>query len=221
MATNDTPKRPRKRTVAARLRPPRWRDPRVVVGVLVVVACVLGTFALVRSSADTIMVYAAARPLAPGQALGADDLNATEVKLPRSAAYYLSADAAPPEGSVVLEPVAEGELVPRRALGTAEQVAGRAVAIDLPGSLPGGVRRGSRVDVWATPRPGLGEETADPRQILADVPVLAAEDDPAGLGASDAARIEVFVAADDLGTLMTALAGENHLSVVVIPGAGR
>lgn len=213
-----TRRRRRPRPLAGRIAPPRWRDPRVVIGVLLVVASVLGTFFLVRASAETVGVYSATRALAPGENVDPADLAVVEVKLPRSAQFYLAAAQGPPEAAVVLEPVAEGELIPARALGGAGELAGRAVSIDVPGSLPRGVARGVRVDLWATPRAALGEEASDPREILADVPVLSTDEDDSGLGAADGARIEVFVASEDLGVLMTSLAQEDHLAVVIIPG---
>src|SRR3954452_20167145 len=59
--------------VAARLRRPGWRDPRLLVGVVMVAASVaLGSWA-VQSAQTTVPVYVARDALVPGQRLEPDD----------------------------------------------------------------------------------------------------------------------------------------------------
>src|SRR5690242_1627018 len=74
--------------VPRRVRPPRWLDLRLVLGVLLVLGSVL-VGARVLSSADaTVPVWAASGDLAAGTALTADDVVAVDVRLDDAAGAY-------------------------------------------------------------------------------------------------------------------------------------
>ncbi|WP_349828682.1 hypothetical protein [Brevibacterium litoralis] len=202
---------------AERFRLPKWSDPRLLVGLALVLASVAGTWLLVERVGDTRTVWAAATPLVPGAVVEAEHLVPVEVGLPAGGDAYL--DVAEPLGSgaVVLAPVGVGELVPASALGDAGDLTGRVVALDVSGTVPASVATGSRVDVWTTdPR----AETVDPVLTLEGVRVLAVDHEAGGFAGSGTARVEVFVPADTLGHLVGALAAGHHVSVAAVPGAG-
>ena len=78
---------------AARLQRPRWRDARLVVGLLLVlVSVVLGSL-VVESLDDRVPMYAARGALVPGQQLTEGDLVAVDVQLGSQRERYLSAAA--------------------------------------------------------------------------------------------------------------------------------
>ena len=78
---------------AARLRRPRWRDTRLLVGVLLVLASVaLGSLAVGHAD-DRTPVFAARGPLVPGQRLTDQDLRRVDVQLGAELDHYLSAAA--------------------------------------------------------------------------------------------------------------------------------
>lgn len=197
----------------ARLRPPRWRDPRLLVGLALVVICMLGTWQLVARAAQTVSVWAAGAPLAPGTALREDHLTVVEVKLPQNAARYISAEQAAPLGMVLLEPLGEGELIPQRVLAAPDQLSGRVVSLQIPGTLPPGVQTGSRVDLWAAER---GDDS-EPVHVLADVPVVLVDSGGTEFGASRTTRLDLLVTPEDLPDVMRVLARDAHLTVVSIP----
>lgn len=201
---------------ADRLRAPRLRDPRLVIGALIVLVSVLGTWFVVTRVAATTTVWAASRPLVPGSVLVPDDLVATEVRM-GDPGVYLSADAAIPEGATVLAAVGAGELVPASQLGSPDQLAGRVMALAVPDALPAAVRPGSAVDVWAT---DADADPVDPREILTAVDVIAVDRDTGDFATGDQV-IEIFVPNRQVGDVMRALAEEHHLSVVSVPEPAR
>jgi hypothetical protein len=133
--------------VPRRVRPPRWLDLRLVLGVLLVLGSVL-VGARVLSSADaTVPVWSAAGDLAEGTVLTADDLVAVDVRLDDAAGAYLSTGTRP-AGRTLGRAVGRGELVPRAALADRPAL----VQIALPvqaGYVPPGLTRGRLVDVYA------------------------------------------------------------------------
>src|SRR3954470_7422509 len=67
--------------VAARLRRPGWRDPRLLAGIAMVAASVvLGSWA-VRSAQATVPVYVTRAALVPGDHVSVDGLAVVDVRL--------------------------------------------------------------------------------------------------------------------------------------------
>src|SRR3954468_16062952 len=64
-----------------RVRPPRWLDLRLVLGVLLVLGSVLLGARVVSAADATVPVWAATGDLAPGTELTADDLVPVDVRL--------------------------------------------------------------------------------------------------------------------------------------------
>jgi hypothetical protein len=195
---------------------PRLRDPRVLIGVVLVLASVLGTWFIVRQAAQTTRVWAAAHVLVPGAVLAEGDLTATEVSLPGNAGAYLSAHDAAPIGSTVLRSVGAGELVPAGQLGSQEQLQGRLLSLDLSESLPQAVTAGSRVDIWAA---DSDAETVEPKEILSGIDVVNADHSAGGFAQASGARLEVFVPTDKLSQILAAQASGHRISAVSVPAA--
>ena len=176
---------------AVRLVRPGWRDPRLLVGVLLVcVSVLLGARVLARGD-DTTPVWSAARPVAQGAALTPDDVRVVRVRFASDAdaGRYLSADQALGDGLVATRDLGEGELVPAAAV-SADATSLRQLPLTLPaGSVPPATRVGSHVDVWAVPKAGAagsGPGGAAGRLLLEDVPVLAVG--RGGVGGPEALR---------------------------------
>src|SRR6187402_1569422 len=79
--------------VAARLRRPGWRDPRLLAGIAMVAASVLlGSWA-VRTAQATVPVYVTRAALVPGDRVAAQDLAVVDVRLGTvNLEHYLRAD---------------------------------------------------------------------------------------------------------------------------------
>jgi Flp pilus assembly protein CpaB len=137
-----------------RVRPPRWLDLRLVLGVLLVLGSVLLGARVVGAADATVPVWAAAADLAAGTELSADDLVAVDVRLDETAKAYLSTDARP-EGRTLARPVRAGELVPRTALEEPAELVQLALPVQA-GYVPPALERGQLVDVYAVADPAAG-----------------------------------------------------------------
>ena len=166
---------------AVRLERPGWRDPRLVVGVLLVCASVLLGARLLASGDDTSPVWATDGPVAAGAGLSPSDVRVVRVRFSSEAdaGRYLSAAEPFGEGLVAARDLGEGELVPADAV-RAGGGSLRQLPLTLPaGAVPPAVRVGTRVDVWAVAREGSAGSAgsaasgAASRLLLEDVPVLA------------------------------------------------
>jgi hypothetical protein len=104
-------------------------------------------------------VWIAARDLAAGTQLTADDLTRGRVHLYGKRGTYVSARGAPPAGYVLSRAVGRGELLPVAAVVPAGQVpAYRLVTVQVaPLHVPLHLGAGDRVDVYVTPRTTGGQ----------------------------------------------------------------
>ena len=130
-----------------RVRPPRWLDLRLVLGVLLVLGSVLIGARVVSAADATVPVWAASGNLAAGTVLSADDLVPVEVRLDDAADGYLAASTHP-EGRTLARSVHRGELVPRSALDRPPALVQLALPVQA-GYVPPNLDRGRLVDVYA------------------------------------------------------------------------
>lgn len=209
-------------TSAARMRRPSWRDPRLGIGILLVVASVaLGSWAVSRADA-TVEVYQARVALTSGEVLTADDLQVVQVRMPEVDSVYLVPDSDLLDGSVVTRTVAAGELVPIASLGSAEQVGLRPVQVAMDAAMQDLVAKGSVVDLWvALPDPGAPQgELLPPEPLVTGAEVRAVHASSSVFVGSDQVQVQVLVGEDDLASVLAALTADGVIHVVPQLGGG-
>ena len=149
--------------VAARLRRPGWRDPRLLAGIAMVAASVLLGSWVVRTAQATVPVYVSRAALVPGDRLEAGQLSVVDVRLGTvDLDHYLRADE-PLTDAVVVRVVGRGELVPASAVGDAADLDLRPVSVTLERTPSQDVTEGAQVDLWFTPTPPTGEDAGPTR----------------------------------------------------------
>ncbi len=214
---------------ALRLRRPGWRDPRLLLGIVLVAGSVGLGSVLVSAAGRTVPVYAAAEALVPGDVVDAAALRVREVRLGDVGDAYLPADAPLPEGLVVTRTVGAGELVPVSAVAPGADLGLRPVAIEPNGALPGGLGAGASVDVWFVPDASGGPAVAggdaarggsavEPQLLVAGVTVAEVSDLREGLAVGGTVTVHVLVPEADLPTVLAALAADGSVEVVLVPG---
>lgn len=206
---------------AARLRRPSWRDTRLLVGLILVLASVALGARVVALADHTVPVYAARGPLPPGTALTSDELVVARVRITGTGGRYLDARLPLPPDRVLLRHVGPGELVPLSAVGPASALVTRPVTVPLPGPPPAGLKTGALADVWASERgtgSGLEAQFSPPKRIARAVEVFHVADDGGSLSASSGSSVEVLLDEDELPLVLDALANDARTAVVPVPG---
>lgn len=194
-------------------RPRALIDPRLIVGLLLVLASVAGTVGIVAATDRTVPVYAASAALAPGDRIRAGDLVERRVSLDGADRLYLRSGSLPGSGLVVTRPVARGELVPSSAVGTAARAGLTSYVVQVAGRVSGAVAPGASVEVWGTPVPESVGAPADPPAVLASATVVRVTADD-GLVARDAVAVEILVPRDRIAGLLQAVADGDRLSLL-------
>lgn len=190
---------------AARVRGPRWRDARLLVGLLLILASVAVGARLYATADRTTAVWAATRDLDAGAVLARDDLARRYVRLLDVTSKYLAAETAP-VGYMLTRAVGDGELLPSAAVRKPSEAAERRlVTVTVSRErLPAELAAGSRVDVYVTP----AERSGDPQPaelVIAAASVATVGDSGRGLGSAGAdVGVELAVPPDQVAELIDA-----------------
>lgn len=200
-----------------RIRPPRWLDLRLVLGVLLVLGSVLVGARIVGAADATVPVWAVAGDLAAGTELEARDLRAVDVRLGDAAQAYVSTSTRP-EGRVLARAVRAGELLPRAALEEVTELVQLALPVQS-GYVPPGLERGGLVDVYAVADPAAGATGVADRSVTLVVrtaPVQAISGRSEGVLSTPTTAVQVVVAvtAADAPDVLSAIAGRPLVVVV-------
>jgi hypothetical protein len=191
-------------------------DPRLVIGIVLVAASTVGVTAVVAGLNHTVAVYRAAEPLAAGARITAADLVATPVRLGQQQRLYLSGRV-PAGGYVVTRTIAEGEIVPLSALGTAESVDVAAVVVNLSTRLSGSIVPGAVIDLWAAPkRAGSTTEYGAPVVLVSGATVARVVVPQGIVPSGEQNTVEVRVPRDDVAAVLQAVADGAQISAVAI-----
>lgn len=205
---------------AQRLRPPSWRDPRLLVGALLVLGSLVAGSRVVAAADETVPVYAAAAAIVPGDRVDVGHLTVVQVRLDAAGDVYVAASEPPPAGAVALRAVGAGELLPRAALGEADQLERRPVGVPLDGPVPVGLVKGALVDVWVS-EPDVERAGAfdDPVRLAAAVEVAEVTTGGGTLGAGGSTTVHVLLPQDQLRLALRALAADAEVALVLVPGS--
>jgi hypothetical protein len=207
------------RPVARRLQRPSWRDSRLVVGVLLVLlAATLGAKAI-ASADDRVPVWVAAVDLVAGDPVEPTSFVRADVQLAEGMSDYLGAGSSLPAGSFMVRDVRSGELVPTSAVGPADAVDVRRVTVRADASSTSGLARGSRVDVFVTPKLASGTGTAPTRKLLESAAVAAVLTSSGGFGTSSTTSVQLYVAAGQVQPVIEAVDSDATLTLVPAVGA--
>ncbi|KQX06447.1 MULTISPECIES: hypothetical protein [unclassified Leifsonia] len=194
-----------------------WIDPRFIVGLVLVLGSVIGVYAVIAAADRTTEVYVARDALVVGQAVDADDLVITSVRLGDGADVYLAATAPPADGLVMTRSVLAGEMIPASAVSTTTQAGLTSVVVTVSGRLPESVATGSVVDLWAA-RASKADGFDPPVVLVPGATVAAVREADGFLADGDGRAVELLVPRDDIALVLEAIADDDALSVV--PGDG-
>lgn len=201
-----------------RMRRPHWRDPRLGVGILLVVASVaLGSW-LFATADRSVEVYQARATLTPGQPVLATDLVIVRAQLDDVAGSYLlpSQDL---DDLVISRTVPAGDLVPMSALGDAGAIDVRPVQIAMNSAMQDLVEIGSLVDLWvALPDAGgISGDLLAPELLVAAVEVGSIYEDTSVFAGGSEVQVQILIAESDLARVLAALTADGEITLVPVP----
>jgi SAF domain-containing protein len=205
---------------ARRLQRPSWRDQRLLIGIVLVLASVALGARTMATADHTEPYYAARTTLATGTALTADQVRVVRVRISGGRAAYLRARQPLPAGQVVTRTIGAGELVPIAATAPVGRLALRPVNIPID-QVPAGLAVGGRVDLWSSsPRPEGATGFLPAHRIAERAEVFHVDRAGTGLNAGRGASVQILLPAGELPAVLDALANEARIALLPLPGWG-
>jgi hypothetical protein len=204
-------------SAGARLKKPSWKDPRLLVGLLLVLASVVGVVTLVGAADQTTDVYVAREAIAVGERLTADNTARAKVRLGELEEHYISGEAGLPDGLVAVQRIGKDQLLPKESLGKPDDLDRKPVAITIDEPLPAQALAGSRVDVWVA-QPDTRNGFSEPSMLLPGAEIAQVTPGSTALGSSRSTVLMVLVSEDQMPKLLGAQANKAKISVVWNPG---
>lgn len=205
---------------APRLAKPSWKDPRLLIGILMVLASVAGVVALVANAGKTVPVYAAKEVLVVGQKITADSFKIVQVQLGEVGGKYLDPGSGLEENAVAVRMVPKDELVPHSSIGHTDALDRKPASVQVDEPLPKEVLVGSHVDVWVS-LPDERNGFQPPVLMLPGAEVAALNVASSSLGAGTNMQLMVLVTDAQMPQFLGAIANKAKVSVVWNPGASR
>jgi flagella basal body P-ring formation protein FlgA len=195
----------RKRTVAF--------DPRLAIGLALVVSAIAGVVWIVAAADDTVQLYSARQPIAPGDRVTADDLEPRSVRVDAAAGLYLAPGDLPAAGVIVTRPISAGELLPASATSSTDSLRLASVVVTPAGPLAASVEPGASIDLWAA-RELENHQFGAPVVIVSNAIVVRLVTSDSIVAKSQLTGLEVLVPRSRVARVLDALANGDVISVV-------
>lgn len=203
---------------ATRLRRPRWSDPRLLVGVLIVAGSVVGGSRVMAAADDTIAVWSIVGDHRAGTPVDPADLRGVDVHLGQAGAdRYVPADEPIAPGQVWVRDVHAGELLGTEATGDpGEREVGQLPLIVAAGALPADLARGDRVAVWVSPSASSAKKSAKAELVLDGMRVLSVSQATAAMAGGNGYRVLLALEEDRPDRLGAALGSIGSGDVTLV-----
>lgn len=205
---------------AQRFKKPTWRDPRLVVGLLLVLTSIVAVVLLISALNRTDPYYVAAHDLSVGQRITEDDLVTVDVRLQDAASQYVSGGTELSENDVLVQRIPKGQLVPTAAVGTVDELDRSPVGIALDTPLPAEASAGSRVDVWVADQKASGRGYESPRKLVPGAEISKIESTNSALASSTGTTVHVLATPAQIEPLVDALGNSAKVTLVLNPTGG-
>lgn len=212
----DTPD-PAASPTAARRRRTRWRDPKLWLGVVLVLASVVLGGRLLASADDTVEVWQVAHDIPAGATVASADLRVTRAHFDDAAvaAQYLRAGHPVQPGARATRDLHAGEILAVSAVGSGSAAPTRELPLGVGAThQPADLRAGDHVEVWAVPgsSPAGSRRVAAPALVLSDVTVLSVGGSAVGVAGERPVLVSMAPRAD-VGSILRRISGASVVLV--------
>lgn len=201
-------------TEARRIRPPGWRDPRLIVGIVLVTLSVTGVVTLVHNIDDRQGYWAASNDIVPGAKVSAEDFHVVQASMSESADHYWLADRQLPDEFVVTSTILQGELLAQRQVTGSDPDGRQQVGLRVSEDMPASIATGSRVDVWVAAASEDGRGYDEPHKMIANAEVTGTDENSSAFAAANTTTVYLMLSQDAVPPVLDAQANDAKISLV-------
>ncbi len=199
---------------APRIRTPGWRDPRLIVGVILVVLSVTGVVALMHSADSRQGYWAASVDVVPGVKVKPEDFHVVQASMSEASDMYWSAAQELPPEFYVTSTVLQGEFLAQRQVSDADPGGRQQVGVRVSEDIPGSITTGSRADVWVALADPDGRGFEEPTRLITSAEVVGMNDTSSAFAAADTTTVYLMLSQKALPDVLDAQANGAKISLV-------
>lgn len=199
---------------AARLQKPTIKDPRLVVGILLILGSILAVVLVLRAGNQTASYYAATHEIAVGQKIEPEDIQLVEVKLSDAQKNTYRASDQTPEGQYATSLIRSGELVTLADTADYQNEARRKVAITLDSAETATLNTGDRVDIWVSSPQKNSQNFEDPHTIMRGAEIASKNSEETLIGGTGKTAVSVLVLDESLPAVLNAVNNEAKINLI-------
>lgn len=198
----------------SRLRTPGWRDPKLLIGIVLVALAVTGVVGLVQSSDQRQGYWTAQRDLQPGATVTAEDFTVVRANLSDIEGQYWSSEEQLPDEFYVSATMMQGELLARRQLTASDPHGRQQVGLQVSANMPASIRSGTRVDVWVSNPDEAGRGYSAPERIIENAEVADINKDTSAFASSDTNTVYLMLEPGSVREVLGAQVNDAKISLV-------
>lgn len=199
---------------ASRIRTPGWRDPRLIIGIILVVLSVAGVVTLIQSMDARQGYWAASVDIVPGAQASAEDFHIVQASMAESADRYWTAEDELPPHFLVSSTIRSGELLPVHDVAESDPDGRQQVGVRVSQDMPSAVTLGSRADAWVALASEDGRGFEEPAKLISNAEVVGMDDSSSAFAAADTTTVYLMLSEDSLPTVLDAQANGAQISLV-------
>ncbi|WP_249288835.1 SAF domain-containing protein [Mobiluncus curtisii] len=198
----------------------QYLNRRTVLGVALMILAVILVIVTVRVASHLEGYLVAKTTLVAGHTVQSGDIEVISANPGRAAGQYLR-EGEIQEGSVVVQTIAGGQLIPKASLSQTEPFRKR-IVLNLAAPLPSSVKKGDYLEIWKLPdeKSASTFESDTPlenAQKLADKAVFLAEKkSETALGSKNQMNVEISVPEEDLSPILAAVGTKTPLMAIPV-----
>lgn len=200
-----------------RVQKPSVKDPRLIVGILLVaVSVLLGAWA-VDGAKNLSVAYVARETIVAGQELTQEQLRPVDVNLGQYESAYLTVPLDAAEELVARETIRAGELVSRAEISNKSVLEQRIVAVHSSTPLPNTLKVGSLLDLWVVSQAD-SEVDAEPSLVVSSLTVSELPDSEGSFSSSSGQSVHLVVQGADIPKVLDVISPGYTLALLAQPG---
>ncbi|MFW0179072.1 SAF domain-containing protein [Rothia sp. P7208] len=201
------------KTLTSRLQKPGFKDPKLLIGLFLILLSLTGVIAVVNISNQTKPYWVTTREIYVGEEITEKDLKKVDVRLSEASSQYLSTDE---NGSahIATQFIGAHQLVPKNSLGEAEQNDRKKTAIVLDATVASGYKAGDLVDVWVSSKNENGNGYATPVRLMEQAEIARINSEDSVLGSTGKTALQLLVSEDVLSSILHATSNDSKISLV-------
>lgn len=200
---------------APRIRTPGWRDPRLIVGIILVVLSVTGVVALMQSADSRQGYWAASIDIVPGVKVKPEDFHVVQASMSEAADMYWAAAEKLPSEFYVASTVLQGEFLAQRQVSQADPGGRQQIGVRISEDMPDSVTTGSRTDMWVALADPDGRGFEEPHKLITNAEVVGMNDNSSAFAAADTMTVYLMLSQDAVPAVLDAQANGAKISLVL------